>query len=104
MNNKHLQVKAIIPAIILFLLSIHTAHSQNYKEVHQKNILIDTHNDFLTSAFENGYSFDQNLKGKTHSDLSRMKEAGMDIQIFSVWCDGLKQNPYAYANRQNDTL
>jgi membrane dipeptidase len=47
---------------------------------------------------------DNNLKGKTHSDLNRFKEGGVDVQIFSVWCDGKKENPYAYANRQMDTL
>ena len=28
----------------------------------------------------------------------------MDVQVFSVFCDGLQSNPYAYANRQIDTL
>ncbi|WP_026897090.1 dipeptidase [Daejeonella oryzae] len=88
----------------LFILSIPFSYSQDYKKVHFKNVLIDTHNDILTTALENGYRFDQNLKGRTHSDLNRMKEAGMDVQIFSVWCDGYKQNPFSYANRQIDTL
>jgi membrane dipeptidase len=96
--------KASIYTFFLFLFCIPSGYSQYYKTFHQNNILIDTHNDILTTALENGYSFDQNLKGRTHSDLSRMKEAGMDVQIFSVWCDGLKQNPFAYANRQIDTL
>lgn len=84
--------------------SIAVAYSQDYKKIHNQNILVDTHNDILTKAISDGVSFDQNLKGRAHSDLKRMKEAGMDIQIFSVWCDGRKSNPYAYANRQIDTL
>ncbi|HUH33033.1 MAG TPA: dipeptidase [Daejeonella sp.] len=103
-NSRFLVTNAIISTIILFLLTIQTAYSQDYKEVHQKNILIDAHNDILTTALSDGLSFDQDLKGKTHSDLKRMKEAGMDVQVFSVWCDGNKKNPYAYANRQIDTL
>jgi membrane dipeptidase len=47
---------------------------------------------------------DQDLKGKTHSDLKRFKEAGVDIQLFSVWSDGDKTAPYQWANREMDTL
>ncbi len=96
-----------IPVFLLFAiisLRLIPAAGQDYQKIHRKNILIDTHNDFLTQALENGYSIDEDLKGKTHSDLNRMKIAGIDIQVFSVWCDGNKPNPYAYANRQIDTL
>jgi membrane dipeptidase len=78
--------------------------AQNYKKIHNKAIVIDTHNDILSTAIEKGYSFDQNLKGKTHSDLRRMKDGGVDVQIFSVWCDGQKKTPFAWANREIDTL
>ncbi|NEU08745.1 membrane dipeptidase [Flavihumibacter sp. R14] len=103
MNSIHI-LKRSAAAIFLLFFTIQTAQSQDYKEVHQKNILIDTHNDILTTAFSDGVSFDQDLKGRTHSDLKRMKQAGMDVQVFSVWCDGKRANPFAYANRQIDTL
>jgi membrane dipeptidase len=48
--------------------------------------------------------FDTDLRGKTHSDLTRWKQGGLDAQLFSVWCDGDKKEPFAYANRQIDTL
>jgi len=47
---------------------------------------------------------DDDLKGKTQSDLIRFKEGGVDVQLFSIWCDGNKMNPYAWANRELDTL
>lgn len=75
-----------------------------FQKLHKKAIVIDAHNDILTTCFEHVYSFDQDLTGKTHSDLARFKEGGIDVQIFSVWCDGKQLNPYAYANRQIDTL
>ncbi len=75
-----------------------------FKKLHNKAIVIDAHNDILTTCFEHGYSFDQDLRGKTHSDLARFKEGGIDVQLFSIWCDGQKINPFAYANRQIDTL
>ncbi|HVZ95707.1 MAG TPA: dipeptidase, partial [Chitinophagaceae bacterium] len=67
-------------------------------------ILVDTHNDILTECFEKQVSFDQNLKGITQSDLRRFKQGGVDVQVFSVWCDGKKQHPYEYALSQIDTL
>ena len=49
-------------------------------------------------------SFDQYLTGKTPSDLDRWKKGGLDVQIFSVDCDGGLKNAYAYANREMDSL
>ncbi|NEW78414.1 MAG: membrane dipeptidase, partial [Gelidibacter sp.] len=44
------------------------------------------------------------LSGKTHSDLARLNKGGVDVQLFSVFCDGDKKNPYEFANRQMDSL
>ena len=65
---------------------------------------MDTHNDILTASIEKKVSMDDNLKGKTHSDLQRWKEGGLDVQLFSVWCDGEKPEPYQFANREMDIL
>lgn len=79
------------------------SHGQ-HKKLHDKAIVVDSHNDILNKCFDRGYSFDKDLAGKTHSDLNRFKEGGIDVQVFSIWCDGKKVNPFAYANRQIDTL
>tara|TARA_R110000744_G_scaffold305888_1_gene414230 strand:- start:2716 stop:3897 length:1182 start_codon:yes stop_codon:yes gene_type:complete len=78
--------------------------AQNYENIHKKAIFVDTHNDFLTQTMEKGFVFDTDLKGKTHSDLNRMKKGGVDVQFFSVWSDGDQLNPYAFAHRQIDSL
>ncbi|MCB0465120.1 MAG: dipeptidase [Aequorivita sp.] len=78
--------------------------AQDYQKIHNKAILVDTHNDFLTQTMEKNFVFDTDIKGKTHSDLNRMKEGGVDVQFFSVWSDGNQLNPYNYANRQIDSL
>ena len=87
----------------LLSLSIITA-AQRSKKIHFKSILIDTHNDIPETALAKGVSFDQDLKHKTHSDLQRMKEGGVDAQFFSIWCDGNMVHPFALANRQMDTV
>jgi len=33
-----------------------------------------------------------------------MKEGGVDAQFFSIWCDGNKEKPFAWANREIDTV
>ena len=78
--------------------------AQPYKKLHSSAIVIDTHNDFPTASIEKKVSLDQDLKGKTHSDLKRFKEGGVDIQVFSIWCDGVVKEPYAMANRQIDSV
>jgi membrane dipeptidase len=79
---------------------------QSFRKLHNKAILIDTHNDFISTGIEKGKSFDQDLKGITHSDLNRMKQGGIDVQVFSIFCDenyGMG-TAYAFANREIDTL
>lgn len=80
--------------------------AQNWKDLHFGSVVVDTHNDILTTAIEKGYSFDQNLKGKTHSDLARFAKGGIDVQIFSIWSDGSYTHGKGFrrANQQIDTL
>ena len=89
--------------LLLLFTSMSTA-AQRAKKIHFNSILIDTHNDIPTTAIDGGVSFDQQLKTKTHSDLQRMKEGGVDAQFFSIWCDGNMKNPYDWANREIDTV
>jgi membrane dipeptidase len=92
--------------VICFFLIAHCifAGAQSWKKLHYNSIVVDTHNDLLTTAIDKGLVIDHDLSGKTHSDLARFKKGGVDVQLFSVWCDGLKENPFAWANREMDTL
>ncbi len=94
--------RILISCLLVFVSFILPA--QSYKKLHFNSIVVDTHNDIPTTAIDKGVSFDQNLAGKTHSDLQRMKAGGVDVQMFSIWCDGLKEHPYAWANREIDTV
>ena len=93
--------------IFFFLLLIATclfSPAQLYKKLHFRSMVVDTHNDLLSRVTQDGVIMDHDLTGKTHSDIDRFKKGGVDVQLFSVWCDGLKKNPYAWANRQMDSL
>lgn len=90
--------------IILLLLPIMILAQKKQERIHQKAILIDTHNDIITAVIEKKLSMDSDLKGKTQSDLTRFKKGGVDVQFFSVWSDGMKAKPYEWANEEIDTL
>lgn len=100
---KRAAIHAVIIVIPLLVFSI-ISYSQSFQKLHKKGVLIDFHNDILSTAIGLGKSFDQDLSGKTYSDLNRMLEGGIDIQIFSVFCGGEQKDPYAFANREIDTL
>jgi membrane dipeptidase len=91
---------------LLLLTGYSNTHAQNFQRLHKKAIVIDTHNDFISTGIEKNKSFDMQLKGVTHSDLNRMKTGGIDIQVFSIFCDENYGNgtAFAFANREIDTL
>jgi membrane dipeptidase len=93
-----------IKILLLAILFTQQLAAQSYKKIHAKAIVVDTHNDILMKAADIGIVFDQDLTGKTHSDLARWKKGGLDVQLFSVYCDGGLKDPYAFANREMDSL
>ena len=91
--------------LVLILIGLpFLLQAQSYKKLHFKSIVVDTHNDLLSKAVEDNLAIDTDLTGKTHSDINRFKKGGVDVQLFSVWCDGLKKDPYNWASREMDTL
>jgi len=100
MHTKFLQLMALLPGIIFTTTTV----GQSYQKIHRNAIVVDTHNDILMKAADRGIVFDQDLRGKTHSDLNRWKTGGLDVQVFSVYCDGDAPQPFAFANREMDSL
>lgn len=90
-----------VTALLFFATA---GYNQSYKRIHKKAVLADTHNDFPSASIEKKVSLDDNLKGKTHSDLLRMKQGGVDVQVFSIFCGPEQQLPYAFANREIDSV
>ena len=74
-------------ALALLLLTYFTGHAQRYMKLHEKAIVVDTHNDVLSAATMEGLNIEDDLIGRTHSDLTRFKKGGVDVQVFSIWCD-----------------
>src|SRR3712207_722153 len=93
--------------MLAFLLVLSTAvAAQRYKELHRKAIVIDTHNDVLSSVSMKGGNWERDSTGKTHSDLGRFAKGGVDIQVFSVFSDQRfgRDTAFKYANIEIDSL
>ncbi len=95
--------------LVLFLLfsckpSTEKKETSSSRDIHDQAILVDTHNDVLLQIMEKGVVLDQDQKGVSHTDLQRLKEGGVDVQFFSVWCDGNQANPFEYALVEMDSL
>lgn len=106
-NRSNLKDKTYNMRIKLLLFTLFLAGqtaAQSYKKIHRKAVVVDTHNDILMKAADKGIVFDEDLTGKTSSDLVRWKKGGLDVQLFSVYCDGDLKNSFAYANREMDSL
>jgi membrane dipeptidase len=72
--------------ILATILPLFTT-AQSWQKLHDKAVVVDTHNDVLSSATMNGLDIGTDLKGKTHSDLARFRKGGVDVQVFSIFCD-----------------
>jgi membrane dipeptidase len=98
MKIKHVFfVAALLPAGVA---------GQAYVKLHEKAIVVDTHNDILSTVISEGYDIGTDLTGKTHSDLARWKKGGVDVQVFSIFCDDRfgVGSAFRQANREIDSL
>ena len=69
--------------------------------IHQKAIVVDTHGDILFNQIKSGIDIGK-LQTTGNFDLPRAKVGGLDVQVFSIWCD--ETGGYALANREIDSL
>lgn len=70
-------------------------------QVHQKAIVVDTHGDILFNQIKSGIDLGH-LQSTGNFDLVRAKQGGLDVQVFSIWCD--ETGGFALANREIDSL
>lgn len=80
----------------LLLPAIALLSCNGYKKLHRSAIVVDTHNDFPQKAIDKNYKFEDALSPHTHTDLNRMFEGGVDLQLFSIFCDGQYKGDSAY--------
>jgi membrane dipeptidase len=103
MNKYYILISQIVLSMI-FCLTFASTSCQSYKQLHKNAIVADGHNSILNAVEDSSWIFDSDLSGKTQSDLQRMIRGGIDLQIFSMWYDGEKPDPFGKAIRRVDTL
>jgi len=106
MNAAIMRIFTLLALFLVFTCKPTTEKKEtsSFGEIHEQAILVDTHNDVLLQIMEKGVILDQGQKGVSHTDLQRLKKGGVDVQFFSVWCDGNQANPFEYALIEMDSL
>lgn len=90
----------------LCLLGIfNTGTAQDYQELHKKLLIVDGHNDVIISSILPGKDIGQRLSSG-HTDIPRLLEGGVDVQVFAVWSDDKRwaKGAFRHANDQIDAL
>lgn len=79
--------------------------AQDGKELHKKLLVVDGHNDVIISSILRGRDIGQRLSSG-HTDIPRLIEGGVDVQVFAVWSDDKKwtKDAFKHANEQIDSL
>src|SRR6476619_3348963 len=96
---------ARLTCFLFILLSLHAA-AQSWQKIHNKAIVIDSHNDVLSTVTLKGMDIGTDLRGRAHTDLARLRQGGVDIQVFSIFCNERfgKDTAYKFANIEIDSL
>ena len=94
--------KLLLPLLLLLVIK---ASAQTPMEIHQKAILVDTHNDALSNELITKVDLSKR-QSIGNLDLVRAKEGGLDVQVFSIWCgeEYGKGTAFKFANREIDSL
>jgi len=69
--------------------------AQSISRLHEKAVVVDTHNDCLTELTLEGKDIATQLN-TGHSDLYRWKKGGLDVQFFSVWTAQTPRRPAGF--------
>lgn len=98
-----LRISCLLLFFLFFFLAV---DAQSWRALHDKAILVDTHNDVLSTVTLRGLNIENDLGEKSHSDLSRFKKGGVDVQIFSIFSDERfgRDTAFKYANIEIDSL
>jgi len=85
----------------ILMLVVYSGFAQNPATIHQQAIVVDTHGDILFNQIKSGIDLGK-LQSTGNFDLVRAKTGGLDVQVFSIWCD--EKGGFDLANREIDSL
>lgn len=91
--------KLILIIFLIFCTGI--VFGQTAQQIHDKAIVVDTHGDIMFNQIVSGIDIGK-LQTIGNFDLVRAKKGGLDVQVFSIWCD--ETGGYDKANQEIDSL
>src|SRR3978361_941809 len=96
-------MKKLLPILLLFFAV--KVSAQNAQAIHQKSILVDTHNDVISNELITKADLSKR-QSTGNFDLIRAEEGGLHGPGFSIWCgeDYGKGTAFNFANREIDSL
>ena len=86
---------------LLLLLGASACFAQTPVAIHEQAIVVDTHGDILFNQIKSGIDIGK-LQATGNFDLVRARKGGLDVQVFSIWCD--ETGGFDVANREIDSL
>ncbi len=100
-------IKILSAAFLILSMSVYAqtkVHQTDWRALHFNSLVADGHNDVLTRVMRGADISKRTPDGQ--SDLVRMKEGGVDVQVFSVWMgpEYGEGTAFKYANQMIDSL
>jgi membrane dipeptidase len=96
----------IADSLFIFLLLTSSLACTSYKSVYRKAVVVDTHNDVISTVVMRGMNMESDLTGKAHTDYARLRKSGIDVQVFAIFSDERfgKDTAFKYANIEIDSV
>lgn len=97
--------KSIFIALSFCLFGTIATRAQDFRKIHQDMIVVDGHNDAIINGIFKGRDIGKSLQ-VGHTDIPRLQQGGVDVQVFAVWSNDKKwpTNAFKHANEQIDSL
>lgn len=104
MKQGHIYTLTLVTCCVMTFGAV-VAHAQDARHIHREALVVDAHNDVLYQSVMRGKDIGVRINSG-HTDLPRIREGGIDVQVFAVWCDETygKGKAFSYANKQIDRL
>lgn len=101
---KHPKPVLLCVASMLWIFQL-VGQDARSQRIHKEALVVDAHNDVLYQSVMRGKDIGKRIN-TGHTDLPRLTEGGVDVQVFAVWCNEKysKGKAFAYANKQIDGL
>lgn len=98
-------MRGLLSCLCLVGLCSSIGWAQDHNALHKRIVVVDGHNDVIIESILPGRDIGQRLQGG-HTDIPRLIEGGIDVQVFAVWSDDKRwqRGAFQHANDQIDAL